>query len=181
MDESLAPLKKCGGNAFGSQGHSAHRNPRLLRFALSFLFLLVAVLAQSNSAAAKSWRISNFQDNITVSPDGSAQVSETITLVFVGEWHGIHRTIPIEYPGPDGTNYQLFLDVTSVTGEDGAKQYNEVTTAVGYACASDSRVHFGLGASKTIREIDIKWPSRIHQVLHNVAADQILTIEEPAQ
>jgi hypothetical protein len=68
-----------------------------------------------------------------------------------------------------------------ITGEDGAKQYNEVTTAVGYACASDSRVHFGPAASKTIREIDIKWPSRIHQVLHNVAADQILTIEEPAQ
>ena len=132
MDESLAPLKKCGGNAFGSQGHSAHRNPRLLRFALSFLFLLVAVLAQSNSAAAKSWRISNFQDNITVSPDGSAQVSETITLVFVGEWHGIHRTIPIEYPGPDGTNYQLFLDVTSVTGEDGAKLKYDSSTSGAY-------------------------------------------------
>ena len=68
-----------------------------------------------------------------------------------------------------------------ITGEDGAKQYNEVTTAVGYACSSDARVHFGLGASKTIREIDIKWPSRIHQVLHDVAADQILAIEEPAQ
>jgi hypothetical protein len=68
-----------------------------------------------------------------------------------------------------------------ITGEDGTKQYNEVTTAVGYACSSDPRVHFGLGASKTIREIDIKWPSRIHQVLHNVAADRILTIEEPAQ
>jgi len=68
-----------------------------------------------------------------------------------------------------------------ITTEDGRKQYNEATTAVGYACASDSRVHFGLGASKTIREIDINWPSRIHQVLQNVAADQILTIEEPAQ
>ena len=68
-----------------------------------------------------------------------------------------------------------------ITGEDGAQQYNEVTTAVGYACSSDARVHFGLGASKTIREIDIRWPSRIHQVLHNVAADRILAIEEPAQ
>jgi hypothetical protein len=38
-----------------------------------------------------------------------------------------------------------------------------------------------LGASRNIREIDIKWPSRIHQVLHNVAADQILAIEEPAR
>lgn len=68
-----------------------------------------------------------------------------------------------------------------ITGEDGKMQYNEATTAVGYACASDSRVHFGLGSSKTIREIDIRWPSGIHQVLHNVAADQILTIEEPVQ
>jgi hypothetical protein len=65
-----------------------------------------------------------------------------------------------------------------VTGEDGLKQYNEVTTAVGYACSSDSRVHFGLGASKTIREIEIKWPSGIRQILRNVAADQILAIEE---
>ena len=68
-----------------------------------------------------------------------------------------------------------------ITGEDGLKQYNEVTTAVGYACSSDSRVHFGLGKSKTIREIDIKWPSRIHQTLHDVAADQILTVTEPAR
>ncbi len=66
-----------------------------------------------------------------------------------------------------------------VTTEDGKSQYNEATTAVGYACASDSRVHFGLGASKTIREIDIRWPSGIHQVLNDVAADQILAVEEP--
>ena len=65
-----------------------------------------------------------------------------------------------------------------ITGEDGLKQYNEVTTAVGYACSSDSRVHFGLGAAKTIREIEIKWPSGIRQMLRNVAADQILPIEE---
>jgi hypothetical protein len=68
-----------------------------------------------------------------------------------------------------------------VTAADGASQYNEVTTACGYAGASDSRVHFGLGASRTIREIDIKWPSRIHQVLRDVAVDQILTVKEPAQ
>ena len=65
-----------------------------------------------------------------------------------------------------------------ITGEDGMKQYNQVTTAAGYASASDSRVHFGLGASKIIREIEIKWPSGIHQVLRDVAADRILTIEE---
>jgi hypothetical protein len=68
-----------------------------------------------------------------------------------------------------------------VTGEDGSKQYNEGTTATGYACSSDSRVHFGLGKSKTIREIDVTWPSRVHQTLRDVAADQILTVTEPGR
>jgi len=68
-----------------------------------------------------------------------------------------------------------------ITAEDGARQYNQATTAAGYACASDSRVHFGLGASKTVREIEIRWPSGIRQTLRNVPADQVLTIEEKAQ
>jgi hypothetical protein len=67
-----------------------------------------------------------------------------------------------------------------ITAEDNSMQYNQVTTACGYAGASDSRVHFGLGASKIVREIDIKWPSRIHQVLRDIPVDQILTIKEPA-
>ena len=65
-----------------------------------------------------------------------------------------------------------------ITTEDGGSSTTKSPPLSGYACASDSRVHFGLGASKTIREIDIKWPSRIHQVVHNVAADQVLAIEE---
>jgi hypothetical protein len=68
-----------------------------------------------------------------------------------------------------------------ITAENGSRQYNEVTTACGYAGACDSRVHFGLGTSKVIREIDIQWPSRIHQVLRDVPADQVLTIKESAR
>jgi hypothetical protein len=67
-----------------------------------------------------------------------------------------------------------------ITGEDGSKQWNHVTTAAGYACSSDSRVHFGLGSCKVVREIEIRWPSGIRQTLHDVAADRILTIEEKA-
>jgi hypothetical protein len=67
-----------------------------------------------------------------------------------------------------------------LTMEDGSKQFNEVTTAVGYASSSDSRVHFGLGASKTAKEIEIEWPSGIRQVLKDVAGDKIVTIEEPS-
>ncbi len=42
-----------------------------------------------------------------------------------------------------------------LTTPDGAQQFNEVTTSVGYASSSDSRVHFGLGASTMAGRIDI--------------------------
>jgi hypothetical protein len=68
-----------------------------------------------------------------------------------------------------------------ITAEDGGSQWNEVTTAVGYTASSDSRVHFGLGKNRLIKDMEIRWPSGIKQVLHEVAADQILTVEEPAR
>jgi hypothetical protein len=66
-----------------------------------------------------------------------------------------------------------------ITTDDGRSQWNEVTTAVGYACSSDVRVHFGLGASRMVKEVEIMWPSRIRQVLRNIEADRIVSIEEP--
>jgi hypothetical protein len=66
-----------------------------------------------------------------------------------------------------------------VTGEDGTRQYNHATTSVGYVSSSDSRVHFGLGKSKTVKEIEILWPSGIRQLLHDVPADQVLQVQEP--
>jgi uncharacterized membrane protein len=83
-------------------------------FFLSAFLIVLTALAQ-----AKSWRISDFHDNIDIAKDGSEFVTERITLVFVGEWHGIYRKIPIEYPGPDGTNYKLYLHVLTVTNGEG--------------------------------------------------------------
>jgi hypothetical protein len=58
-------------------------------------------------------------------------------------------------------------------------QHQQVTTAVGYGCASDRRVHFGLGADATVSELRVRWPSGKTQTLKNVAADQVLTVREP--
>ena len=81
---------------------------------LSALLIVLTTLAY-----AKSWRVSDFHDDIDIAKDGSAFVTERITLVFVGEWHGIYRKIPIEYPGPDDTGYKLYLHVMSVTNGEG--------------------------------------------------------------
>lgn len=69
---------------------------------------------------------------MTVAHDGSLAVSERITIEFEGEWHGIDRSIPIEYPGPRGTNYTLFLRVTSVADENGNQLRYESHTSNGY-------------------------------------------------
>jgi hypothetical protein len=66
-----------------------------------------------------------------------------------------------------------------ITTDDGRRLYNEVTTSTGYSASSDPRVHFGLGGSRVIREIDIRWPSGTRQLLHDVAADRVMEVAEP--
>jgi uncharacterized membrane protein len=107
-------------------------------------------------AAAKSWRIADFQDTINVDQDGSALVTERISLVFVGEWHGIHRTIPIEYPGPNGTNYELFLQIKSVTDGQGGNLKYESSTAHG---ARDLKIYIA-DAVDTTRTVEITYRVR---------------------
>ncbi len=75
----------------------------------------------------------------------------------------------------DGIGAQIKLVASS-----GATQYATVTTAGSYLSASDKRVHFGLSADKFISRIEILWPSGIRQELHDVAADQNLTVTEPS-
>jgi len=65
-----------------------------------------------------------------------------------------------------------------ITTASGLVRYNHVTTAGSYASSNDPRVHFGLGADTVIKEIELKWPSGTIQVLHNVRADQFLTVNE---
>jgi len=103
-------------------------------------------------ARAKSWRVADFHDNISVAEDGSAVVTERITLHFEGEWHGIHRTIPVEYPGPDGTNYKLYLDISSVTDGEGGKLKYESSTSNG---TRDLKIYIpgAVDADKTVEII----------------------------
>jgi hypothetical protein len=61
----------------------------------------------------------------------------------------------------------------------GRTQWNHATTSVGYASSSDSRVHFGLGDSPTVRELEVRWPSGARQLLRNIKVDRILTVQEP--
>jgi hypothetical protein len=113
--------------------------------------------------------------------DGRVDVMITVLNGKMKYFHNISQNdnhwILLKLVGVKSNRMGLGAQVR-ITTPDGLKQWNHATTSTGYACSSDSRVHFGLGAAKLISEIDIAWPSRIHQTLHNVPADQILTITE---
>ena len=59
-------------------------------------------------------------------------------------------------------------------------QWATVTTASSYLSASDVRAHFGLGPEKTVRTVEIRWPSGIRQRLANIEGDRYVRVDEPA-
>jgi enediyne biosynthesis protein E4 len=52
------------------------------------------------------------------------------------------------------------------------------TAAGSYLSSNDKRLHFGLGIAETAN-VEIVWPSGIHQTLNNVHCDQFLEVKEP--
>jgi enediyne biosynthesis protein E4 len=60
-------------------------------------------------------------------------------------------------------------------------QYDQMSTARGYASSSAGPVHFGLGQDSVAELVEIRWPSGIVQRLQNVAADHVVTVKEAEQ
>src|ERR1700704_1170322 len=52
------------------------------------------------------------------------------------------------------------------------------TSAGSYVCASDKRLHFGLGSAEKA-SVEVLWPSGAKQVLNDVRIDQFLEVREP--
>jgi uncharacterized membrane protein YgcG len=99
---------------------SVRNNPPRWLPALFAVFCLLSLLGAPLSA--KDRRLLKFYSDIDVLSDSSVEVTENITFQFIGgPWQGIYRSIPVEYAGPGGLNYSLFLDVKRVSDENGNK------------------------------------------------------------
>ena len=61
----------------------------------------------------------------------------------------------------------------------GRTLHNLISSTVGLMSSPDRRVHFGLGKEMVIESLEIRWPSGRRQVLHGVAPDQVLMVNEP--
>ena len=108
-----------------SNGHSRS-------WAFTAQVLLVLLLVFSLPAWSRSYHISKFNSNIRVEEDGSARIEEQITFFFKGVYQGIYRDIPVDYPGPSGSNYTLFIKIDSVTDDGGNKLKYEKKTNNGF-------------------------------------------------
>ena len=76
-----------------------------------------------------------------------------------------------------GTNTQA-IGARVVLTAGGISQTRFVNPVSGYLSCSATDPHFGLAASTTISQIDIYWPSGLHQVIGAQTADQIIAITE---
>ena len=129
-----------------STGHSRS-------WAFAAQVLLVLLLVCSLPAWARSYHISKFNSNIHVEEDGSARIEEQITFVFKGVYQGIYRDIPVDYPGPSGSNYTLFIKLDSVTDDSGNKLKYEKKTNNGF-------LHLKIyvpGATDATRTVNIEY------------------------
>jgi hypothetical protein len=101
-----------------------------------------------------------------------------------GEVHVLHNQtqtrnhwLLLKLVGHDSNRDAIGAEVELVTAA--GSQFATVSTASSYLSASDKRVHFGLGKENVAQRIEIRWPSGIRQTVKDVAADQILQIDEP--
>ena len=109
-------------------------------------------------------------DAVLTTNDGPA-------VVLLNETESANHWITLNLVGVKSNRDAIGAQVRVLTSL--GEQYATVTTAGSYESSSDKRLHFGLGSADSIREIEIRWPSGIRQLLTNQKEDAILTVTEP--
>ena len=66
----------------------------------------------------------------------------------------------------------------SVTAAD-LTQMREVRSSASYLSANDLRAHFGLGNRERVDSVTVRWPSGAERTVGDVAAGQVIVVEEP--
>jgi uncharacterized membrane protein len=115
----MTRLKNFSAHCKAATFNAVCRRSRLLRGALWLAAFGVLLAAFATPAAARQLKIQKFSAEIFVQSDAALDVTETIEADFIGEWHGLYRTIPIEYVTPQGFNYTLFVKFHGATDAAG--------------------------------------------------------------
>lgn len=101
-----------------------------MRLAIILLFFLTLQLLLPPLSPAEG--IDDFETQIFISQDGTVRVEESIRYDFSGNIrHGIYREIPYRYTR-DRHNYNIDIDVASVTDFSGSGYKYDVTRSGDY-------------------------------------------------
>jgi len=84
--------------------------------------------------------------------------------------------LEIRLIGTDSNRDAVGARVTITAG--GRKQIRERHGGGSYLSASDPRLHFGLGGSRTVDLLEVRWPGGQKTAIRDVAADREITIRE---
>ena len=87
-----------------------------------------------------------------------------------------HHFLQVVFAG-DSLNRNGFGAFAELHYDHGRQQVYENSPYRGYLSTIQDVAHFGLGGVKTVDSVVIKWPNGKMQVLLNVPADQVLTVD----
>jgi enediyne biosynthesis protein E4 len=87
-----------------------------------------------------------------------------------------NRWIKVKTIGTKSNRSGIGARVLCVTGDH--KQIDEVRSGGSWASQCDLRIHFGLGAAEKVDRLEVHWPSGQMDTVENVAANQLVTIQE---
>jgi hypothetical protein len=101
---------------------------------------------------------------------------ELLRNISPGENHWLTMRLVGHRSNRDGIGARIHL-----VSESGLEQWNHITTSVGFACSSDRTAHFGMGAARGAKLVEIDWPSGLHQTMKDLPADRQVVVKEPEQ
>jgi hypothetical protein len=88
-----------------------------------------------------------------------------------------NRWLMVDARLPNGKSTAIGARITIKTGEQ--TQLQDIIPVTGYLSQADCRAHFGLGKTRQVDEVVVRWPDGSTTRLTDVSGGQILTVVQP--
>lgn len=115
-------------------------------------------------------------DLVAIELDGPVHVLRNTTLPAPAQEPARHW-LRVALRAPKGNRFAL--GGTVEVEWEGGRRKAEIRTGGGFQASVPPEAHFGLGAAPRAKSVRARWPSGRELVLEDVAADQVLVLDEP--